>query len=189
MPEYCLLLSLKHYFQFSYLTSKGGTSWWLKGCLASTKPQTSCKLSILVYMRYWVTTQVFEPSTKVSVLFLETSSNSQAFICMTRIHLNVSYKYLATHPQNIITLPLYIFIALKPRTSYYLTKHINLIIHMDLLCNTIISIIHAKIALCSHGLSSAFCDTEIYIYLAGTIELVNVAPTWTGTCLLFQCSS
>ena len=55
--------------------------------------------------------------------------------------------------QNIIY-SLYIFTALKPRHLIICEPCTNLNISIDLLFDTLISMIHAKIALCSHGLSS-----------------------------------
>ena len=49
---------------------------------------------------------------------------------------------------------LYILTALKPRHLIICEPHTNLSISIDSLCDTLISIIHAKIALHSHGLSS-----------------------------------
>ena len=139
---------LKCYSKFGYSTPKGGTNWWLKDHLASLEPKTSCKSSIFVSLRCWVITQVFEPPTKVSGLFLETLSDSQVFVQMTRTSPYVSYKYLATYH-----LLLYLFVSLKQRTSYHLTKCINLSIDINSLCNNLISMIYAKIALRSCRLS------------------------------------
>ena len=49
---------------------------------------------------------------------------------------------------------LYIFTTLKPRHLIVCEPHTNSSISIDLLCNTLISIICAKIASHSHGLSS-----------------------------------
>ena len=112
-----------------------------------TLPHPSHKLcvSYLFWYPWGIESLVFEPPTEVSGLFLETPNDSQAFAHMTRIHPHVSYKYLVTHPQNTTLL----LVALKPRTSHCLTKCNNLSIHINSLCNTLISIIHVKIALCS----------------------------------------
>ena len=63
----------------------------------------------------------------------------------------IKYEALAFHKSFH---SLYIFVTLKLRTSYCLTKHIKLSIHINLLCNNLISIIHAKIVSCSHIVSS-----------------------------------
>ena len=67
------------------------------------------------------------------------------FTHMTRIYIHVPYKYLATHLKMIITLPLYITVALNPRTSDPLTKHINSSIHIDVLCKTLIPMLCARL--------------------------------------------
>ena len=56
-------------------------------------------------------------------------------------------------PKNIIY-SLYIFTALKPRHLIICEPHTNLSISIDSLCDTLISIICAKIASRSRGLSS-----------------------------------
>ena len=76
-----------------------------------------------------------------------------AFLCMTSLLPHVLYKYKASASQNIIY-SLYIFPALKPRHVIVCKPHTNLGISSDSLCDTLISIICPKIALCSHGLSS-----------------------------------
>ena len=72
---------------------------------------------------------------------------------MTSLLPHVLYKYEALASQNIIH-SLYIFTTLKLRHLIVYEPRTNLSISIDLLCDTLISIIHAKIALCSHGLSS-----------------------------------
>ena len=74
---------------------------------------------------------------------------------MTRIYIHLQYKYLATLPKIIITLLPHFIVALNLRTSFYpLTILHQLSIHIDLLCNNLIPMLHAKIASCSCGISS-----------------------------------
>ena len=154
-PRYHLLLSLKCYSWFGNPISKGGTRWWFKDCLASPEPQKSRNLSIFVSLRCWDTTQVFGPPARVSGLLPESLNDSWVFVCMTRIYIHLQYKYLATLPKIIITLLPHFIVALNLRTSFYpLTILHQLSIHIDLLCNNLIPMLHAKIASCSCGISS-----------------------------------
>ena len=72
---------------------------------------------------------------------------------MTSLLPHVLYKYEASASQ-ITSHSLYIFYCTQAKTSYGLRPGINLSIHIDLLCNTLISIIRAEIALHSRRLSS-----------------------------------
>ena len=100
------------------IQSKGGTGWWLENHFVSPKPQTCWNLSALVFLKPWVTYQVFEPLTRVSDLFPESPTDSWVFLYMIMLFL----MYYINTKFYIITLSLYIFIALKLRISYYLTK-------------------------------------------------------------------
>ena len=72
---------------------------------------------------------------------------------MTSLLPHVLYKYEALASQNIIH-SLYIFTTLKLRHLIICKPHTNISISIDLLCDNLISIIHAKIASRSCGLSS-----------------------------------
>ena len=73
---------------------------------------------------------------------------------MTSLLPHVLYKYEAS-ASKILSYLLIIFTApLKLRHLIICEPHTNLSISIDLLCNTLISIIHAKIALHSRRLSS-----------------------------------
>ena len=73
---------------------------------------------------------------------------------MTSLIPHVLYKYEASASPNIIIHSLYILTALKLRHLIVYEPRTNLSISIDLLCDTLISIICAKIASRSRGLSS-----------------------------------
>ena len=72
---------------------------------------------------------------------------------MTSLLPHVLYKYEASASQKIIY-SLYIFTTLKLRHLIVCEPHTNLNISIDLLCDTLITIICAKIASRSRRLSS-----------------------------------
>ena len=91
-------------------------------------------------------------SARVSDSFPENPTNSWAFFHMTRlllmyyIHMKLWLpEYHLIHSTSL---------SLSSRELLIICKHINSSIRIDLLCNTLISIICAKIALHARGLSS-----------------------------------
>ena len=91
-------------------------------------------------------------SAKVSDSFPESPIDSRAFLRMTRILPHVQYKYKAKASQLIHSL--YILTALKLRHLIICEPRTNSSISIDSLCDTLISIICAKIASRSRRLSS-----------------------------------
>ena len=94
-----------------------------------------------------------ESFTEVSGSFPESPTDSQALLCMISLLFHILYKYEAL-ASKISSHSLIIFTAFKPRHLIICEPCTNLSISLNSLCDTLISIICAKIASHSHGLSS-----------------------------------